>query len=593
VEYQLDGFVPAAGTARSVIVEGSLAYVASDEFGVAVVDVSNPNDVVPIGAPTLPFEGDRLAKSGSTVVVTSREGGLHVVDVSDPARPVTRGALNGIVAEDVALRNGYAYVRVEVPGNPSHVDLAVVDLRVPSAPSIVKQIYLPGGDEVEVVGTRLYVTTGSQLRVFDIGSPANPVARGSVTISGGARDLAVSGTWAYVGNNTSLAAVDAANPSSPYVAGTLSGTSAALAVDGSRLYRISGGSLQVVSVSNPRSPQLLGSGEGYSASGVAARNGTAYLASPQVDISDGEGGLYVCDVSIPAAQQLQSQAPAGVGNADVSSDGTLALVASRETGLHVVDVTSPDLPEWIGGIDGIGAIGVAKAGDYAYVRVEVPGNPAHVDLVTVDLRNPANPTIVDQYYLPGGDEIEIMGSYLYLTTGSQLRVFSISNPTRPSSVATLSPPGGARDLAVTANYALVGNSTQVHVVDLSNPTRPTLRGALSGGTTSLAAQGSWGYASSGGTLRVVNFENPGAPTVVQTVDSLGAADLGTSGGDFVLVASPSLGLGIYRVSATDGSLSLSAQTAVPGLARSVSAHKGTFFVGDTASSVATFRVNGS
>lgn len=584
---QLSGFVPAAGTARDVVVDAAsgLAYVASDEFGVSVADVRNPQEPVVLGAPLWSFRGTRLAKSGALVVATSREDGLRVVDVSNPVLPVTVGAIQGIIAGGVAISGGFAFVRIEVPGNPPHCDLAVVDVRVPSSPTLVSQIVLPGGDEVEVVGSRAYVTTGAELQIFDVATPASPRALGKVAIPGGARDLTVSGSYAYVGNLTSLQVVDVSNPSAPLLAASLAGAAAAPEVDGTRLYLVSGDFLRVVDVTNPRAPRLLGSGASFAAWAVDVQGAYAYLASPRVDLADGLGGLYVSDVSLPASQRVVSQAIAGVGNAGVAAGNGLAVTTSRETGLHVIDVSDRALPERVGGLDVI-ALGVAQAGSYAYVRIEVPGSPPHMDLAVVDLRNPASPTIVSQLYLPGGDEVELAGSLVYVTTGTQLRIFDATDPRSLRSVASLSLPGGARDLALTTEYAVVGNATSVHVVDIRDPSRPALLGTLATGTTALAAWGSRFYSVYGATLRVVNISNPAAPTVIASGNSFGAANVDAANA-VVLLASPTNGLAIYSVFA-DGALSVPALHDLPGAARSVKLVNGTYYVGDSASMVDVF-----
>ena len=79
----LEGFVPAVGTARDVVVDAArgLAYVASSEFGLAVVSVANPSAPVVLGAANPPFYGDRVAVSGSLAIVTGNSLGLRVVDV--------------------------------------------------------------------------------------------------------------------------------------------------------------------------------------------------------------------------------------------------------------------------------------------------------------------------------------------------------------------------------------------------------------------------------------------------------------------------------------------------------------------------------
>src|SRR5438067_2166821 len=68
----LEGFVPAVGTARDVVVDAArgLAYVASSEFGLAVVSVANPGAPVVLGAANPAFYGHHVAVSRSLALVT-------------------------------------------------------------------------------------------------------------------------------------------------------------------------------------------------------------------------------------------------------------------------------------------------------------------------------------------------------------------------------------------------------------------------------------------------------------------------------------------------------------------------------------------
>src|SRR5207249_10490954 len=63
----LVGYVPAVGIAKDVAVDSTrgVAYVASTEFGISTVNVSNPSNPVAIGGAIPPFDGEELAVSGS------------------------------------------------------------------------------------------------------------------------------------------------------------------------------------------------------------------------------------------------------------------------------------------------------------------------------------------------------------------------------------------------------------------------------------------------------------------------------------------------------------------------------------------------
>src|SRR5512135_3299617 len=93
----LIGFVPDVGSARDVVISPStgLAYVASGQFGLAVVDVSNPSNPVAIGGANPAFYAEHVAVSGSVATLISGPLGLRVVDITVPQAPLTKGSLDG------------------------------------------------------------------------------------------------------------------------------------------------------------------------------------------------------------------------------------------------------------------------------------------------------------------------------------------------------------------------------------------------------------------------------------------------------------------------------------------------------------------
>src|SRR6185295_6730936 len=107
-----------------------LAYVASPEFGLSVVNVATPSQPVVLGAASLPFFGQRVAVSGTLAAVSAGGQGLWIVDVSVPSSPQTRGTVSGSFA-GVARSGQYAYALQVIAGNPARTDLVCVNLSNP------------------------------------------------------------------------------------------------------------------------------------------------------------------------------------------------------------------------------------------------------------------------------------------------------------------------------------------------------------------------------------------------------------------------------------------------------------------------------
>src|SRR5262249_40537256 len=119
------------------------------------------------------FDDYGVAVDGSIAAVAGNGYGLRFVDVSNPLAPKTVSTLSGTFG-GVALANQYAYGLKVIPGNPSHTDMLVLDLSNPASPSVVGQLNIIVGREVRISGTLAYVASGSLgLQVVDIGNPAS------------------------------------------------------------------------------------------------------------------------------------------------------------------------------------------------------------------------------------------------------------------------------------------------------------------------------------------------------------------------------------------------------------------------------------
>jgi hypothetical protein len=305
----LTGFVPAIGSARDVVVDpsGSHVYVASGEFGLAIADVTNPSSPVTLGGANPPFYGYRLAVNGTLAAVSSSGMGLNVVDVSDPMSPQTVGFLGGVMGA-VGMGGQYAYVDNMVPGNPPHDDLIVVNLSVPSSPTIVGRLTLPAAaGTIKVVGGYAYLATGAAgLQVVDVSSPTAPRIVGVADTPGSATRVAVANGYAYVADNTAVVSINISSPTNPFVVGSLPTSATNVAVAGSRLYALDMSQFKIIDVTNPAAPTLLSASSGYGAQGLDILGNYALLATPATEHTTSNGGIYVIDVSNPAQPNLRT-----------------------------------------------------------------------------------------------------------------------------------------------------------------------------------------------------------------------------------------------------------------------------------------------
>jgi hypothetical protein len=237
---------------------------------------------------------------------------MKVVDVSNPSVPRTIGSLSGNM-RGVAMAGQYAYVLNMVPGNPSHTDLVVVNLSVPTSPAIVGRVTLAGGNGVKVIGSLAYVAAGNGgLQVINISNPAAPSIVTTVATPEAALNLATANGYLYVAGSTRLLTYSLSNPQNPSLTGslTVSGTALsfpAIAAAGSRVYEIANLSLLTIDVSNPAAPFLMSTTTNYGAQALEATGTTVLLARPAMDHFDPNGGVYIMDMSNASAPRLIKQ----------------------------------------------------------------------------------------------------------------------------------------------------------------------------------------------------------------------------------------------------------------------------------------------
>ena len=226
---------------NEIKVVGNLAYLANDNMGLTIVDVSdcsvvgNYNEFE--GAYTSAFTG--LDVHGDYAYVTDHWKGLKVIDVSDPTSPdlVPSGTLqlggyeydvevSGLTAfvgtsvhplysVDVAsmppteidhVQDAYPGARIALSGDVAYVamqndGLIAVDISASSPLSVIGSFSCSGSNIVDVAidGNLAYLAAMDHgLLVLDISDPANPAMVDSCPTPANARRVAAQDGWAYV-----------------------------------------------------------------------------------------------------------------------------------------------------------------------------------------------------------------------------------------------------------------------------------------------------------------------------------------------------------------------------------------------------------
>lgn len=240
---------------------------------------------------------------------------FFVVNAANGASPFMHASLDtgpGLNAIDVAGTKAY------VASESETAQLQIIDITLPSSPSVVSSLQLPGsGEEASTIhysGGRVYIGTeqssGPEFFVIDVSNPASPTSLGSYNVNADVNAIVVVGTTAYVANsgNTELLVLNVTNPAaisqvgSYNAAGTADGKS--LFVSGTTLYlgRSSGsGEFLILDVTSS-SPSLLATqAVGSDVNGIQQRDNLLFLAT-----SDSNKEFQVWDIGNLASISMWS-----------------------------------------------------------------------------------------------------------------------------------------------------------------------------------------------------------------------------------------------------------------------------------------------
>jgi hypothetical protein len=241
---------------NGVYVKDNYAYVADDNQGLHIFDVSNPSAITLTGSYTT--DAQAVHVSGDYAYVTGSSG-LQIIDVSDPSSPTLAGEYGSLDnAYDIYVQGDYAYIA-------DNSGLRIINVFDKSSPA-------PAGTypmstlypAIQVEGDHAYVTDGDTgLKIINISDPYSPALTGQYDTPGYpgyARGISVVGNYAYLTDLVGavqcfLLIINVSDPASPTLAGQYSYDSpdtmdAALHVTGDYAYVVhfEGAGLQIIQV---------------------------------------------------------------------------------------------------------------------------------------------------------------------------------------------------------------------------------------------------------------------------------------------------------------------------------------------------------
>ncbi len=454
------------GLCYGVDVSGNIVAVADYYYGLHLLDVSNPENVVLLGElPIAVAHPYKVDIDNGIAYVTLIGGGVAIVDIHDPANPVLIHKLTLSYSRDAKVKDGFLYVADGYNG------LSVYDVSDPETPVKVGA-YSPGGftRAVALSGDRAVVGDSSAgLVLLDVSSPSNPTRLSSVALTGSTIyrvDMDQNRAFAAEGSH-GIEIVDLSNPSALSKPATIQPQdfTRGVVLSGDTLYFADlGAGMGIEDVTNIGSPVELGRYKGIVPNRVFANGDTVLVTS----LNDNE--IRFAQIS---AGEIASRGalfpPESPSFASVGENGLSLLILGDDI-LAVVDTSDLNNPKVVGRVtfSGKHLQQAIVAGDMAYVSVKEDG------IYTINLSDPAVPTETESIEMPGADCLALSSGFLAVSNANDqtIRILDIASPESLVQLSSVSV-GSVFGLAIDNGYLFsnCGNDG-VKAVDVSNPLQP-------------------------------------------------------------------------------------------------------------------------
>lgn len=260
--------------ATSVLVAGNKAFTI-EGTAFKVFDVSNPLTPSLLGTVTHGYTDIIISAQAihNNIVWCARSstGGygaatnIFGVDVSNPASPVVRGSLTLQTTTSLLAGTSLIYAGYWLVHDFSRNLIYVIDISNPTAPAKYSEWSVPnmvngGPGTMMIDGTLLYLPCGeaSSFKIYNLANLASVTEVGSVSTGAQSYGTAVKiGSYVYMTASTNMKVIDVSNPASPTIVGSVAIASGYLKGRNGTLFSFNcGGSATVkaYSLANPIAP---------------------------------------------------------------------------------------------------------------------------------------------------------------------------------------------------------------------------------------------------------------------------------------------------------------------------------------------------
>ncbi|MBZ0266237.1 choice-of-anchor D domain-containing protein, partial [bacterium] len=453
--------------ARGVVVEDNLAYVANDNDGFLILDVSDPiypEVISSTDTPGFPYD---IELQGNIAGIADYTRGLQLFDVSDPSNPEELSLLDtGGQTRGIALDGDLAVLAHFNQG------LVLVDISDPNNPSIISSFETPGNpyNVVLVDGYALVADDIAGLSVFDISDPHDPIFIISVDTDGYTLDVGIDGNYAFVADDShGLIVFDISDIDGPEIIAEhdTRGNASSIQIHNGIVYLADHTEgIVLINIEDPLNPFEVGF---YDTIDIAR---DVFPFGEYAIVADGEFiHIFDCSEAIGwgpgQIPDLVTQISTDNQSLALSIEGNLLYLADGEGGLKILDKSDIINPIELSVYESPGySSGLIKNNDFIVLADGAGG------VRVINIENPNEPFEVESFDTPGVVENILLNNELLFVSNNEdgIRVLDFSDPENLIEIGSIESHGSAADVAVQGNIAYVADYfAGVAIIDITDP----------------------------------------------------------------------------------------------------------------------------
>ena len=216
-----------------------------------------------------------------------------------------------------------------------------------------------------------------------------------------------------------------------------------------------------------------------------------------------------------------------VGSIDLPGTGSdvkvvkpFAYVAAGQSGLQVIDISSPESPEIITSVETQGsAHSITVKNQYVYVTV------SDGILEIIDISIPSNPIPIGTLKVSGnGNDIIVVDQIAYVTLNhGRFLSIDVSDPSKPIILGSVKTSGLIKEVDIMDQYAFVVGKNGLQAVDISNPSNPIIIGSKKelGFANDIEVIDKTAYVTTyKNVLQVVDVSLPSDPKIIGSIEGI-------------------------------------------------------------------------